>query len=90
MKALALRDLGLRDATDAQIFLAAKAAAAIVMTKDNDFVELLTRVGPPPQVLWLTCGNTSNARLEQILAVTLPQALALIKAGEVLVEIHAR
>ncbi len=90
VKALALRDLGLRDATDAQIFLAAKAAAAIVMTKDNDFVELLTRVGPPPQVLWLTCGNTSNARLEQILAVTLPQALTLIKAGEALVEIHAR
>lgn len=90
MKALALRELGLRDATDAQIFLAAKAAAAIVMTKDNDFVELLTRVGLPPQVLWLTCGNTSNARLEQILAVTLPQAPTLIKAGETLVEIHAR
>jgi predicted nuclease of predicted toxin-antitoxin system len=60
--AIALRDIGLRDAEDEQIYAAAKTAAVIVMSKDSDFVDLLNRYGPPPQVLWLTCGNTSNAR----------------------------
>ncbi len=48
------------------------------MTKDADFVGLLERLGPPPQVLWVTCGNTSNARLRQILHTALPAALTLL------------
>lgn len=50
-QAIALRDLGLRDATDRQIFEAARQAGAVVMTKDSDFVELVRRLGPPPQVI---------------------------------------
>ncbi len=89
VQAVALRDLGLRDATDRQIFAAAKQAGAVVMTKDSDFAELVNRYGAPPQVIWLTCGNTSNARLKQILTTTLPQAIALLDTGEPLVEIYA-
>jgi predicted nuclease of predicted toxin-antitoxin system len=58
------------------------------MTKDSDFVMLLEELGPPPQNIWLTCGNTSNARLRQILANALPQALMLLESGEALVEIR--
>jgi predicted nuclease of predicted toxin-antitoxin system len=65
--ALALRDLELRDAEDPEIFEAAKAQGVIVMTKDSDFVDLVERLGSPPQIIWLTCGNTSNARLREIL-----------------------
>jgi predicted nuclease of predicted toxin-antitoxin system len=89
VRAIALRDLGLRDATDRQIFAAAQQAGAVVMTKDSDFAELVNRYGAPPQVIWLTCGNTSNARLRQILTKTLLQAIALLDAGEPLVEINA-
>jgi predicted nuclease of predicted toxin-antitoxin system len=87
VQAIALRDLGLRDATDRQIFEAAQNAQVVVMTKDADFVSLVERYGPPPQILWLTCGNTSNARLKQILTATIAQALDLLRAGEALVEI---
>jgi predicted nuclease of predicted toxin-antitoxin system len=82
-----LRDLGLRDAEDEEIFHAAKQAAAVVMTKDSDFLRLLERHGPPPQVLWLTCGNTTNAHLKEILSATLPDALTLLEAQEKLIEI---
>ncbi|MBW4630500.1 MAG: DUF5615 family PIN-like protein [Iphinoe sp. HA4291-MV1] len=85
--ALALRDIGLRDAEDFEIFEVAKAQGVIFMTKDSDFVDLVDRLGAPPQIIWLTCGNTSNARLKEILSVTLPEALELLQAGEVLVEI---
>jgi len=85
--ALALRDLGLRDAEDPEIFETAKAQEVIFMTKDSDFADLVDRLGTPPQIIWLTCGNTSNARLREILSVVLPEALELLCSGETLVEI---
>ena len=87
VEAVALRTLGLRDAEDEEIFQAAKAAGAIVLTKDADFRQLLDRFGPPPQVIWLTCGNTSNERLQEVLLATLPAAIELLEAGEPFVEI---
>ncbi len=51
--AVAVRDMGLRDAEDQDIFAAAKARDAVVMTKDRDFVELVQRHGSPPRVIWL-------------------------------------
>jgi predicted nuclease of predicted toxin-antitoxin system len=89
VSAVAMRDLGLRDAEDKDIFQAARRENAVVMTKDSDFVLLLDRLGAPPQVIWVTCGNTSNARLKEILTNTLPKALELLKSGEKLVEISA-
>ena len=89
MSAVAIRDLGLRDAEDKQIFEAARQEKAVVMTKDSDFVLLLDKLGPPPQVIWVTCGNTSNARLKEILTNTLHKALDLLNFGEKLVEINA-
>jgi predicted nuclease of predicted toxin-antitoxin system len=83
----AVRDLGLKTAKDQEIFSAARKAKAIVMTKDSDFLILLEQHGPPPQILWITCGNTSNERLEEILQMNFKQALQWLKAGEKLVEI---
>jgi predicted nuclease of predicted toxin-antitoxin system len=84
----AVRDLALRDATDREIFDAARRESAVVMTKDRDFVDLVNHFGTPPQVLLLLCGNTSNARLRQILGDTLHQAITLLDAGESIVEIR--
>ena len=87
--AFSLRELGLRDAMDGDIFFAAGKENAIVMTKDSDFIKLLEQNGAPPKVIWLTCGNTSNARLKQILFITLEKALEFLESGEQLVEINS-
>ena len=60
VKCIAVRDLGYARAPDAAIFDAARAAGANLMTKDGDFAELVDRLGPPPHIIWLTCGNTST------------------------------
>jgi predicted nuclease of predicted toxin-antitoxin system len=73
VSAVAIRDLGLRDAEDKEIFEAARQ----------------DKLGAPPQVIWVTCGNTSNARLKEVLTNTLPKALDLLNFGEKLVEITA-
>jgi len=47
----------------------------------------LDRYGMPPQIIWITCGNTSNSYLKKILSTALPQVLVLLASGEKLVEI---
>ncbi|MDQ3668167.1 MAG: DUF5615 family PIN-like protein [Acidobacteriota bacterium] len=86
--ATALRDLGLRDATDREIFMAGRQAGAIVLTKDGDFLRLVQELGSPPSVILITCGNTSNANLRQILEHALPAALELLQSGERVVEVR--
>ena len=87
--AVAVCDLGLRNARDRQIFSAAREANAVVMTKDADFVRLVEQSGPPPQVILLACGNTSNSQLKQILKRTFVQTMEWIRKGEPVVEITA-
>lgn len=87
VEAFSARHLGLVAAKDRHIFYAARDGNAIVLTKDADFSLWLERLGPPPQVIWLRCGNTSNAYLRKLLKKTLPAALELLGSGEKLVEI---
>jgi predicted nuclease of predicted toxin-antitoxin system len=90
VEAAAFRELGLRDAEDRAIFPAARQAGAVLMTKDSDFVDLVTRLGPPPQIVWLTCGDTTSAALRKLLADVWPRAAAFLAAGEPLVEVSGR
>jgi len=55
----ALRDLGLRDSKDIDIFEDSRTVNAVIMTKDSDFVDLVCRLGTPPQIIWLTLGIIS-------------------------------
>jgi predicted nuclease of predicted toxin-antitoxin system len=90
IEAVPLRELGLQDAEDAAIFVAARAAGAVLMTKDSDFVGLVARHGAPPQIVWLTCGNTTNTALRRILARAWGHVAELLATGEPLVEIGGR
>ena len=87
VEAHALRDLGMRDATDEQIFRAARQARVVVVSKDNDFVELVSRHGPPPQLVWVTCGNVTNRRLQEVFDRTFAEVERLLAAGQAIVEI---
>jgi predicted nuclease of predicted toxin-antitoxin system len=82
-----VRAVGLRDAEDEEIFQAAREASIIMMSKDSDFLNLLDRYGPPPKVVWVTCGNTSNQRMRTILKQTLQPAVEMLEGGETVVEI---
>ena len=86
--AVPIRDLGLRDAEDTEIFIRARDAQAILLTKDRDFAEMVVRLGSPPVVIWLRCGNTSEAHLKGILSTHLADALQHLDGGEDLIEIR--
>lgn len=87
IEAESVRALGLRGATDPEIFEEAKKAGVVVMSKDDDFIQLIEQRGTPPKLIWVTCGNTSNARMREILSTTLLKARELLESGEHIVEI---
>lgn len=80
IEAESARALDLRDATDPEIFVEAKKADAVVMSKDDDFIQLIKQKGTPPKLIWVTCGNTSNARMREILFTALPKAKELLES----------
>lgn len=53
IEAKPVRELGLREARDREIFLAARDAGAVVRQRQQ-FVFLLEQLGPPPRILRLT------------------------------------
>ena len=81
-----VRDLKLHRASDWAIFMAAR-DAQVVMTKDADFAGLVHQHGAPPQVILVNCGNTSNARLRQIVETAWPAIRQMLERGERLVEL---
>ncbi|MFM7267719.1 MAG: DUF5615 family PIN-like protein [Cyanobium sp.] len=89
IQAVPVRELGLRNADDREIFAQARSAGAVVMTKDRDFLHLLFEQGPPPQVIWLRVGNSSNQALQAVLLRTLELALASLGEGEPWVEVRS-
>jgi predicted nuclease of predicted toxin-antitoxin system len=82
-----VRDIGLRDASDEVIFLAARNKQAIVISKVVDLVNLVRSKGAPPKIIWFTCGNTSNKRLKDIFLQHLGTAIKLLSGIDDLVEI---
>jgi len=61
VEAYALRDLHLRDAEDEQIFQKARHQGIVIISKDSDFVEMVLRLGAPPQLLWSLVATSLTA-----------------------------
>ncbi len=87
VEVFSVQRLGLRDASDEEIFLAARTQEAVVITKDRDFVYLLERLGPPPQIVWVTCGNPPNAVMREILHQHFSNAILRLQTGTALIQI---
>lgn len=89
IQASSVRSLGLRDASDPEIFRRAKEENAIIMTKDSDFLQYSEQVSGSPKVIFITCGNTTNSKMKSILNESLPKVIELLNKGETLVEISS-
>ena len=86
-QATSLTSLGLRHCEDEEIYMKAKAADVIFVTKDDDFLTLLERLGSPPRILWLRVGNTSNQQMISIFTTSFDRIVNLFEEGNDLVEV---
>lgn len=62
-----VRDLGLRDAADAQIWECAKSGQYVLVSKDSDFQARSLLYGHPPKFIWLRVGNCPVKTIEDLL-----------------------
>ncbi|HET9694954.1 MAG TPA: DUF5615 family PIN-like protein [Steroidobacteraceae bacterium] len=62
-----VRDVGLRDATDDQIWAYAKGQGFVIVSKDRDFQERSFVEGAPPKVVWLDVGNVGTDAIASLL-----------------------
>ncbi len=51
VRAFSLRDVNMKDAKDERIFLRAKNEVDAILTKDEDFLRLVGKHGPPPSII---------------------------------------
>ncbi len=60
----------------------------MVISKDSDFIELISKAWPyRPELLRVTCGNLTNRRLREVFERLFVDAIALLHAGESIVEL---
>ena len=62
-----VRELGLENSTDFEIFEYAKRNDFAIVTFDSDFCDLNILKGFPPKIIWLRTGNTTTANIERLL-----------------------
>ena len=62
-----LRELGLEDSTDKQIWQYANQNNYTIVTFDADFFDMSNLYGHPPKIIWLRTGNRKTSDLERLL-----------------------
>jgi predicted nuclease of predicted toxin-antitoxin system len=79
-------EIGLAQASDLHICEYARQNRAIIVTKDEDFLEWTGQ--PDVAVLWIRLGNCANPVLLQSIVGFLPIVISRFERGEKLVEIR--
>jgi predicted nuclease of predicted toxin-antitoxin system len=62
-----VREIGLQEAEDLEVWLFAGARGFVIASKDSDFHQLSFLHGPPPKVVWLRVGNGPTRAVEDLL-----------------------
>ncbi len=77
-------ELGFLSADDHTIFKAARAEAeeVIILTKDEDFVNMVLAKKAPPKIIWITVGNISNIQLKELLISNIERAVSYIEGSD--------
>jgi len=83
-----LRDIGLQAAPDPVIWEYARLNRRVIVTKDEDFPQLVDRYGSPPQVVWVRLGNCRKVALLDAFKLILPTLRESLIAGNAVTEVR--
>ena len=80
-------DLGLRDASDLQIWHYASRSELIIVSKDEDFVSLWAK-NPVTKLLWVRLGNCRRVHLLEVFRRLWPKIIDQFAKGDQIVELR--
>ncbi len=76
--------LQLHHLTDIEIYTRARQQGnTIIISKDADFAELISRLGAPPKLITLKIGNCDNRTMWQFIKPHIVKAVNLLTTGDV-------
>lgn len=81
-------DIALGQAIDRDIWRQAAAVGAVIVSKDEDFADLVRRTQTGPSVLWVRTGNGTTRQLLTFLTPMWSAIEARLAMGERLVEVR--
>jgi len=81
-------DLGLAEASDAEIWRYASDHDMVLVSKDEDFFHLATRPGSPVRLVWVRLGNCRRPVLLSVFEIVWPRIQASLEAGDRVVEVR--
>jgi predicted nuclease of predicted toxin-antitoxin system len=73
-----VRDVGLSEADDDEVWAFAKEHGFTIISKDSDFHQRSLLYGAPPKVIWIRTGNCTTTELRDLIVRHYP---ALLKFG---------
>lgn len=81
-------DIGPGDAPDHDLWRFALANGAVIVTKDEDFSNMIARGGEAPAVVWVRIGNTRRAALLAWFEPLIDEIVDMIDEGQRLIELR--
>ena len=80
-------DVGLRDASDVEVWQYASKTDSILVSKDEDFATMVLRM-PTAKLIWVRIGNCRKDSLFELFREMWPRLLARLDSGERVIEIR--
>lgn len=80
-------DLGLRDASDAELWSYASARNSIVISKDEDFANMVLQK-PTAKLIWVRVGNCRRVFLLDLFRRMWPRIVERFENGDVFIEVR--
>ncbi|MGH9646578.1 MAG: DUF5615 family PIN-like protein [Bryobacteraceae bacterium] len=81
-------DLGLAQTGDAELWSFAVENKFVLISKDHDFLHFLNRTEHEGQLIWVRVGNCRRQALLEVVERVWPETMALLTAGDRLIEIR--
>lgn len=85
--ALHVSDVGLRDASDAEVWSYASQIQAVLISKDEDFADIVIQV-PTAKLIWVRIGNCRKIVLLNLFRQLWPRILELLETGDRVIELR--
>lgn len=81
-------EVGPGDASDRDLWRYALAHRAVIVTKDEDFANMVAIGGDAPSVVWVRVGNTRRASLITWFDPLIEQIVTMVESGDRLIELR--
>jgi predicted nuclease of predicted toxin-antitoxin system len=86
-KAMHVADLGLRDASDSEVWRYVSTNDLILISKDEDFANMVLQI-PTAKLIWVRVGNCRRAFLLDLFRRVWPRIIERLKSGDLFIEIR--